>query len=126
ASRYLLREGGREEAQVSSGFWVGTPAGSTGAIHSAGGRVLPLTAEKLQLVVREPLVSRGAPLRMTRLVVGRESPVVAVSKMRDACLFLDGPFIRAPVRLGDRVTFSLSREPLLLLGVASRRGRGAR
>jgi NAD+ kinase len=123
ASRYILRHGTQEETQVSSGFWIGTAAGSTGAMRSAGGKVLPLTSEKLQLVVREPFRRDASPLRMTRLEIEPGREVTVKSKMRDARLFLDGPFQRASVRLGDEVSFSLSDEPIDVLGLTASRGR---
>jgi len=123
ASRYILHYGKREETQVSSGFWIGTAAGSTGATRSAGGKVLPLTSERLQLVVREPFRREPRPLRMTRIEVEPGREIVVQSKMRDARLFLDGPFQRATVRLGDKVSFSLSDEPIDVLGLTASRGR---
>src|SRR5690606_9231413 len=48
-SRYILRYSGQREEQRSSGVWVGTAAGSTGALRSAGGRVLPLLSQSLQV-----------------------------------------------------------------------------
>jgi hypothetical protein len=41
--------------------------------------------------------------------------------MDDAALFFDGPYRHVPVRLGDRVTFSASDEPLVVLGLGKRR-----
>lgn len=123
ASRYILHYGRAREEQLSSGFWVGTAAGSTGVLRSAGGRLLPLSSKALQLVVREPFIGMGAPYRMTNVVAPSGGEVVAVSKMRDACLFLDGPFLRIAVRLGDRIQFAASEEPIRVLGITTRRGR---
>ena len=53
-SRYILSFGGDQERQMSSGVWVGPAAGSTAAIRSAGGTVLPIGSQKIQFVVREP------------------------------------------------------------------------
>jgi NAD+ kinase len=123
ASRYILHYGRKREEQLSSGFWVGTAAGSTGVVRSAGGRVLPLSSKSLQLVVREPFTGMGSPYRMTNVVAPGGRDIVAVSKMRDACLFLDGPFQRIAVRLGDRIQFGVSEEPIRVLGITERRGR---
>ena len=123
ASRYILQYGARKEEQVSSGFWVGTAAGSTGALHSAGGKVLPLGSTRLELVVREPFAGGGTRYKMTKVLVlpGRE--VSAINKMRDAALFLDGPYRHVGVRLGDKVSFTVSNEPIRVLGLTARRGR---
>ena len=120
-SRYILSFGRRREAHSSSGFWVGTAAGSTGATRSAGGEILPFTSPELQLVVREPFAGTGPRLRMTRLIVPAGKSVAAISKMQDALLFLDGPFKRVGVRLGDVVAFQGSDEPLTVLGLDARR-----
>jgi NAD+ kinase len=121
ASRYILRYGRRVEEQVSSGFWVGTAAGSTGAMHSTGGKILPLGSKRLELVVREPLAR--SRYRMTRVFVEPGREITAHNKMHDACLFLDGPYRKVTVRLGDQVSFSASEEPVRVLGLTSRRGR---
>lgn len=122
-SRYILEHRRTREEQRSSGFWIGPPAGSTAAQRSAGGRILPLGSRNLQLVVREPYVPAGERYRLVRVLVGPGDALHAESKMDDACLFLDGPHRQLPVRLGDRVTFRASDEPLLLLGLKGRRGR---
>lgn len=42
--------------------------------------------------------------------------------MDDAALFLDGPYKRIEVFLGDTVVFRASDEPLTVLGLDPRRG----
>jgi NAD+ kinase len=123
ASRYVVAYARKREEQVSSGFWIGTAAGSTGALHSAGGNVLPLGSKRLQLVVREPFAGGGWRYKMTRVLCSPGRSITITSKMRDACLFLDGPFQRTTVRLGDQLEFSLSEDPLHVLGLTARRGR---
>ena len=46
-SRYGLQIGRVLEHQRSSGLWISTAAGSTGAIHSAGGQILPRVSKKI-------------------------------------------------------------------------------
>jgi len=120
-SRYILSHAGRTEEHRSSGFWIGTAAGSTGAQHSAGGKVLPLSSQRLQLVVREPYAPRGQRCHMLRFFVAPSEKVRAKSKMQKASMFLDGPYKCISVALGDVATFSLSDEPLRVLGLCSRR-----
>ena len=121
-SRYIIEYRRAREEQRSSGFWIGPAAGSTAAQASAGGRVLPLGSEKLQLVVREPYIPEGKRYRFVRVLVSPGENLRVESKMDDACLFLDGPYRQFPVRLGDTLTFRVSDEPLLLLGLRERRG----
>src|SRR5690606_325938 len=52
-SRYRLCGGDVEESQRSSGVWVCTAAGSTGAMRSAGGKRMPPGSVRLQYRPRE-------------------------------------------------------------------------
>jgi NAD+ kinase len=130
-SRYILRlldrdgRERREEEQKSSGVWIGPAAGSTAAQHSAGGNVLPLESQEIQYVVREPYRPDGESLHMTGGLVEPGEVLVLRSKMRRACLFLDGDYIAHDVTIGDIVAMSRSDEPLAVLGLgAGRSGSG--
>jgi NAD+ kinase len=120
-SRYILEHAGRREEQRSSGFWIGTAAGSTGAMRSAGGRVLSLGSNRLELIVREPCTPFGATLSLRRLIVAAGEEVIVRTKMDRAVLFLDGPFRRIFLELGDVVRFSASDESLNVLGARALR-----
>ena len=121
-SRYIVRCKLGKEEQHSSGFWIGPAAGSTGAQRSAGGRVLPLGSRRLQLVVREPYTIPSRPIKLTRFCISDGDSITAQSKMDDATVFLDGPFRRFNVCLGDLVEFRTSQEPLIVLGLDHARG----
>lgn len=123
-SKYIIQLDGVEEKQRSSGFWIGPAAGSTAAQRSAGGRVLPLGSTKLQLVVREPYSPFGRRYRLLKRVIDPGDSVIAQSEMDDAMLWLDGPYRQVPVLLGDRAEFTLSEEPLRVLGLTSGRSPG--
>jgi NAD+ kinase len=120
-SRYLITHGAKTEEQRSSGIWIGPPAGSTAAQRSAGGRVLPLRSRTLQLVVREPYTPHGKAYKLAHLVIGPNDDVTVESKMDDSALFFDGPYRHVTVRLGDKVRFFASDEPLSVLGLDGRR-----
>jgi NAD+ kinase len=120
-SRYILRFQRRGEEQRSSGVWVGTAAGSTGALRSAGGRILPLTSRQLQLVVREPYQGEARPYTMERLVIEENRSVTLQNKMHDAWLFLDGPFKKERVALGQTIRFKISDQSLNVVGISRRR-----
>jgi NAD+ kinase len=119
-SRYILEFGGEAEEQRSSGLWIGPAAGSTGAIRSAGGEVLPLSSQALQLVVREPYLYAHGAYRMQKLIAEAGETLIVRNKMRDARLFIDGPFASFDVALGAVLHFRLSPEPLTLLGLDDR------
>jgi NAD+ kinase len=122
-SRYILTvspDGRRvfEEDQVSSGLWVGPPAGSTAAQKSAGGDVLPLLSRQLQYVVREPYAPEGHSLAYVKGRIGEGGYLRLKSRMTRAEVFLDGPHDSFDVSLGDVVEVILSDEPLVVLGLS--------
>jgi NAD+ kinase len=121
-SRYIVQLDGAVEVHKSSGFWVGPAAGSTAAQRSAGGRVLALGSDALQLVVREPFTFTGR-LRFARTLVPAGHEIVVVSKMTEGRLFIDGPQLVHEVRLGERISFARSDEPLRVLGISARHRR---
>lgn len=120
-SRYILQLPAGEEEQRSSGLWIGPAAGSTAAQKSAGGKVLPLSSDKIQYVVREPYTPAGGHFRFARGLVDAEDQIVLRSKMREARVFLDGHRIAHAVTLGDVLTMQRSNETLTVLGIAGKR-----
>jgi NAD+ kinase len=90
-----------------SGLWVGTGAGSTGAIRSSGGKVLPLLSKQLQTVLREVCSETE-----TGSLVWLGDKFTFTSLTTDATLYLDGPFLRVPVGFEQVMRFELSDEPL--------------
>jgi NAD+ kinase len=120
-SRYIVRLGDVEEQQKSSGLWIGPAAGSTAAQRSAGGRVLPLTSRRLQLVVREPYTPHGESYRLRYALVPPGQKLSVRSKMHDARIFFDGPETSTGLDYGDLVEFADAPEALTLLGISSRR-----
>ena len=120
-SRYILRIEDGEEDQRSSGMWIGPAAGSTAAQRSAGGRVLPLTSDKLQYVVREPYTPAGGHFRFAKGLVEAGHALVIRSKMREAKVFLDGHRIVHSITIGDVLTMRRSADSLTVLGIAGKR-----
>lgn len=123
-TRYRIGLHGRDEEHKSSGVWIATAAGSTAAIRSAGGRVLPIASDRLQFVVREPYPLGRKPYRLLKGVIARGERLEIQSHMRTGRLYFDGPHVWRAVDIGSRLSFERSDEPLLLLGF--RDGRRAR
>jgi NAD+ kinase len=119
-SRYILHVGRASEKQHSSGVWVGPAAGSTAAQHSAGGMILPLQSKRLQVVVREPYLRDGRMYRILRRKVAEGTGVSVKSQMQNANLYLDGPYRRISISLGEVARFCASKEPLCVLGLEHR------
>jgi NAD+ kinase len=93
-----------------SGIWVGTGAGSTGVMKSAGGIAYEPEAKILEAVIREPynahpFYARSHSSRVFKLI----------SKIDDGVLYLDGPFLKFPVSYQQRVDFRISLEPLTMI-----------
>ena len=125
-SRYILDHGGEQERQMSSGVWAGPAAGSTAAIRSAGGKVLPTGSQRLQFVVREPYRGVDNKYEITKGMVAPGEELLITSRMTKGRLFLDGTQKVHAVGIGDRIRMTLSDEPLTLLGLKRRsEGSGA-
>jgi NAD+ kinase len=122
-SRYSLRVGNRVEEQMSSGLWISTPAGSTAANLSAGGRILPATRKGFQYVVREAYLPKFGRRSLIQGVLGAGGVLEMVSFMRDGQIFLDGANNMLPFVLGDQLKVKLSPHPLRILGFNLLKGR---
>lgn len=109
STRYALRLGEQSELQLSSGMWVATASGSTGALQSAGGSVMELDDERLQYRVREPYM-RGAT-RPT-LLGGFCDALEIVSRNDKNALFLDGHPEPIAVPFGARAQVRRAHTPL--------------
>ncbi|HEY9784624.1 MAG TPA: NAD(+)/NADH kinase [Candidatus Obscuribacterales bacterium] len=112
-SRYFIERGDTVEEQRSSGIWVGTAAGSTGSLRSAGGTVLPIVDQRYQFVVREACMRPGEKWRLTKGILERSESIRVVSQMRTGTLFIDGQHIDYQFGLGDEVIIKPSRHDLL-------------
>ncbi|MBI2083392.1 MAG: NAD(+)/NADH kinase [Deltaproteobacteria bacterium] len=111
-TRYLLSIGRIEEEQKSSGIWIAPAPGSTAAIHSAGGRVLPVTSKKFQFVVREPYQPFGNRYRLLKRIVSPAQEIKILSMMDEAAIYVDGPHLMFPLRRGEKFTVCQSNQPL--------------
>lgn len=114
-ARYRLEFPGGEELQRSSGIWVSTPAGSTSALASAGGPILPLTSRQFAFIAREAYAPPGSSVRFRSAVLMTGDHLTLECRIMDASVFLDGSHRRYPVPLAERVDFSLHDAPLSLV-----------
>lgn len=121
-SHYLLVINGNEpEEQKSSGIWVSTPAGSTAAIRSAGGYVLPLDSRRLQYLVREPYPMPARSYHFLKGIRPLGERFEVISKMADGRIFVDGPHISYSFSIGDVVDIDADAPPLSIYGLDERR-----
>ena len=89
-SHYLLRVGRIAEHQRSSGLWIAAAAGSSGAMLSAGGRLLPRNSRSIQYRPRELYEGHGVHYRLKGAVLSPGRGVTVVSRMREGMIFVDG------------------------------------
>ena len=114
-SRYTIRTNAHDETQRSSGVWVGTAAGSTGATLSAGGDRLDIDSACLQYVVRE-LCDPMNRLFCRKGYIHSQEILELQSHMRTARVYIDGHRTAAHVMAGQTVFCRVADEPLLILG----------
>lgn len=113
--RYRLEWPDGHELQRSSGVWVSTPAGSTCALSSAGGPVLPLEARQFAFLVREPYSPPGKGVFLRSAVLAKDEELVIQSRTTSTSVFLDGSHRRYEVAYGHHVRFRLHPQPLMLV-----------
>ncbi len=111
-SRYLISVDGCSEEQLSSGIWVGTAAGSTGALRAAGGAVLSLDARQFQYIVREAYIRPGQHKQLLKGVIDEGQEIRITSQMRTGAIYIDGQHIEYPFRLGDELIVKASKANL--------------
>ncbi|XP_042028722.1 NADH kinase-like isoform X3 [Salvia splendens] len=93
----------------SSGLRVSTGAGSTAAMHSAGGFTMPIFSRELQYLVREPI---AAGSNLTHGFVQSNETMDISWFCREGKLYVDGSNVFHSVELGDTIEMS-SRAPQL-------------
>ncbi|XP_020206954.1 NADH kinase [Cajanus cajan] len=95
----------------SSGLRVSTAAGSTAAMHSAGGFPMPILSQDLQYMVREP-ISPGAVSDFMHGLIKRDQTIVATWTCRKGVIYIDGSHINYTIQDGDTIEIS-SKAPVL-------------
>ncbi len=114
-SRYRIEIADIGEEHRNSGLWVATAAGSTGAIHSAGGRPLPLVSRSIQYMPRElysdwknqPYALRGGVLETDNISI--------TSLMDGGAFFIDGAHQHYPLPLDAELHITRSDKPLYVI-----------
>ena len=120
-SRCRLTVGRRSEEQRSSGFWLSSAAGSTGAIRGAGGRRMPIESRRMQLLTREPYVHGRRRYRLARVTT--DGPVRFRTLSTGSAIWIDGDRVRYTLAYGDRVSVRPAAAPLTILGYDDARRR---
>ena len=111
-SRYHISLGSKKEEQRSSGVWVATAAGSTGAIHSAGAPALDPASKNLQFMPRELYKGLKTAYKLKGGVIKPGQVLQITSLMRDGVVYVDGCHVSSPFRFGYVAQLQLSPYPL--------------
>ena len=114
-SRYYLKIGTLKEEQRSSGLWVAAPAGSSGAVQSAGGKVLKITAKKFQYMPRELYRGVNPPYRLKGGVLAGGQTIKVISLMHDGNVFVDGTHVQLAFPFHATLNISLSPKPVKVI-----------
>ncbi len=110
--RYYLKIKDRVEEQRSSGIWISTPAGSSGAIHSAGGKIISQFDKKLQYLPRELYAGKNEDYRLTGGVLHQGEKILVTSLMRKGVVYLDGAHHKHLFPYGSVLEVKFSPHPI--------------
>jgi len=114
SSRYLMRIGEHRELQVSSGVWLATQSGSTGAIASAGGDEMEIGDDRIQYLVTSPYRRTGATCELRHGYAA--GPIKMVSRSPNNALYLDGPTLSYRLDFGSVLLVDTDPSPLMVYG----------
>ena len=114
-SRYFLTLGRVREEQRSSGVWIATAAGSSGGLHSAGGKVLPQENKEFQYRPRELYRGKNIHYRLKGGILKPTQKITLTSLMREGVVFVDGSHVCLPFSFGAKILVSRSSYPLKII-----------
>eukprot|EP00250_Pteridium_aquilinum_P024684 c29449_g1_i1 orf=145-1089(-) len=90
----------------SSGLRICTGIGSTAAMHSAGGFIMPRSSTDLQYMVREPITPPSSTQRFMHNFIKADEKLHVTFSGRQGLLYFDGSHIHYQVGFGDVIEFS--------------------
>jgi NAD+ kinase len=110
--RYYLNVRGKKEEQRSSGIWISTASGSSGAIHSAGGKLLKPFERKMQYIPRELYLGKNKSYHLKGNILSNKDEITITSLTRKAMIYFDGAHHRFPFDYGSVAKVRLSSSPI--------------
>ncbi len=109
-SRYSIEQGRISERHKCSGLWIATAAGSTGAIHSAGGKKQMVTDKNFQYKPRELCAAQKIKYQLRGGILKFNQQLRLISLMRDACIYIDGAHKRERFPYAETLTVRHSKD----------------
>jgi len=109
-SRYTITVGKKSEFHRSSGLWISSAAGATGAIASAGGQEMPLESRLIQYKPRElyRAPSGRRDYRMTGGTVLPSKTIEITSRMPHGRVYCDGAHLKYPLTFSTTLQIASS------------------
>ena len=114
-SRYYLTVGKMREEQRSSGLWIATAAGSSGAMRSAGGKVMKDDDKRIQYFPRELQYRKGSQYQLKGGIIDSKEEIKIQSLVRKGMIYVDGAHQKYPFNFCGTIRVSLSKEPLKIV-----------
>lgn len=114
-SRYYLTVGRTREEQRSSGVWIATAAGSSGGLHSAGGKILLPEKKDFQYKPRELYRGKNTHYHLTGGILKHLQKITLTSLMREGVIFVDGSHVCLPFSFGAKIFVNGSPNPLKII-----------
>ncbi|MDP6138923.1 MAG: NAD(+)/NADH kinase [Candidatus Woesearchaeota archaeon] len=112
-ARYFLNIGGMKERQKSSGVLISTAAGSNAWVKSAGGKVLPLSSDKFEYLVREPYCGRvSAKCDLINNILDKNEKIEIEFEVGNGILIVDSLSKEYKFKARQKVTVKMSEKPL--------------
>ncbi|KAL5738339.1 hypothetical protein ACOSP7_031100 [Xanthoceras sorbifolium] len=90
----------------SSGLRVSTAAGSTAAMLSAGGFIMPTLSQDLQYMVREPISPAAACSGLMHGLVKSDQSLKATWFSKEGVVYIDGSHVCYSIQNGDIIEIS--------------------
>lgn len=116
-SHYFIKVGKIKEEHRSSGIWIATAAGSTGAIHSAGGEVQHVSDQRLQYRTRELYIDCGIHHGLKSGFITPGHSVFVESLMPEGVIYVDGSHEKVAFPFGEKVLMSIAPRVLRVVGL---------
>jgi NAD+ kinase len=110
--RYYMNIGTKTEEQRSSGIWISTPAGSTGAIKSAGGKIVNAFDKSFQYKPRELYQGLLDKYILNGSVLSSKQKMELTSMMSKGKIYVDGAHHDYHFDYGDSISIKLSPNPI--------------
>lgn len=112
-SEYELYINNSNKFHRSSGIWISTPIGTTGAIGSSGGIQQTLNDKKLQLIIREPYFFNDNKKNI--IFIKNKEKIKIISKMSGGNIFIDGSYIKFNIPYNSIIIIKIAADNLQLI-----------